>query len=104
MNYYHYLPVNMSIYSKYEHIYCICAVGNVLGVVEHVCAQVVLPDEGAVTQAALELLAGLVDEHVGLHVGLLGEGLLTHRAPVVLLTWKTTRWIKYNNSIIKYTV
>ena len=73
-------------------IYCTCVGGNVLGVVEHVCAQVVLADEGAVTQVTLELLSGLVDKHVGLHVRLLREGLLTHCAAVVLLTWRTTTW------------
>lgn len=61
---------------------------NVLGVGEHVLPQVVLPDEGAVAQVTLELLARRVDDHVGLHVGLLREGLLAHIAPVVLLTWK----------------
>ena len=59
-----------------------------LSVREHVLLEVVLPDERPVTEFAVHLLGSRVDHHVRRHVGLLGEGLLTHRTPVVLLTWE----------------
>lgn len=48
--------------------------------------EVMLPDERPVTEFTVNLLGPRVDHHVGRHVGLLGEGLSTHRTPVVLLT------------------
>lgn len=61
-------------------------VTDVLGVRKHVLIQVVLSDEHPLAQVALEFLGARVDEHMRRHVGLLREGLLANRAPIVLLT------------------
>lgn len=58
----------------------------ILCVREHVLFQVMFPDECPVAEVTLELLCTGVDEHVRLHVGFLGKGLLANCASVVLLT------------------
>lgn len=55
----------------------------------HVLLEILFPVERLVTVVTLDVLGRRVNHHVGRYVGFLGEGLSTHTAPEVLLTYRT---------------